>query len=305
MDSKKTYIFLIIVTIICGTFLSWKFCCNASVETTTPILVEETKPVVTPIKKAVGGILITEPKGNFTYSHTDHINFAPSSSKIISPVSANVNLGIEKLKDYLITFPNKTISIIGFYKKDEVYTGALKDLGIARATATKNYLVGKGISSKQIDLYSQIKEKLTIVDSVYKGPLSFEINERKGNAEDEVAKLKTKIQANPLVVYFNTGQSNITLTELQKQKIADISKYLDKTTDKKAIVTGHTDNVGDEKTNTVLGQKRAEFVKSYLINNGISVSKIITKSKGPLEPIESNNTAEGRSKNRRTVIAIN
>lgn len=305
METKKKYLFLILLTIICGTLLQWFFCCKAKVSA-APAIVEKVKPIITPVKKAVGGILFSDTAENFNYSHPDHINFAQSSALIIDPVSDNVNLGIDKLKNHLTKFPNKAVAITGFYEKSETYNGALPNLGIARANATKNYLVGKGISSTQIDLFSKVKENLTVIDgSIYKGPLAFEITEVNKSAVDDLAKLKAKIQADPLVVYFNTGESNISLSNVQKQKMANISRYLDKTTDRKTIVTGHTDSVGNVDRNTVLGQKRAEFAKAYLIKNGIPVSKIITDSKGPLVPIASNETAEGRSKNRRTVITIN
>lgn len=305
MSKKTKYIGLIVLTIICGSILNWMFCCNDNISTTTPAVVQKIKPTPSPIKETLGGILITDNDGVFDYKHPDHINFAPSSAKIVTPVSENVDLGIEKLKTHLNNYSNKALSITGFYKTDEVYNGALPNLGIARATATKNYLIGKGISSKQIDLYSKVKESLVIENTIYKGPLSFEINTVKENANDDLVKLKAKIQANPLVLYFKTGESNINLSAIQKQKLADISRYLDKTTDRSTLITGHTDSVGNVQRNTVLGQKRAEFAKVYLTKNGIPVAKIITGSKGPLEPIASNDTAEGRSKNRRTVITIN
>jgi len=307
METKKKYLFLILLTIIGGTLLQWFFCCRAPVAAAAPAVVDKIKPAVTPVTKIAGGILISDVDGSFNYNHDDHINFAKSSATIIDPVSDNVNLGFDKLKNHLSKFPNKAVSITGFYEKNETYNGALPNLGIARANATKNYLVGKGISSTQIDLYSKVKENLTVINdgSVYKGPLAFEITKVKESAADDLAKLKAKIQADPLILYFNTGSSNISLSEIQKQKMANISRYLDKTTDRKTIVTGHTDSVGNVDRNTVLGQKRAEFAKEYLIKNGIPGSKIETGSKGPLEPIASNDTAEGRSKNRRTVITIN
>ena len=303
MNSKRKYLLYIALVIIIGTILNWYCCCNASVST-KPAVVQKSTPIA-PVKEPSGGILISEANGDFNYQHNDHINFAKSSAVIIDPVSKNVDTGIEKLKNYLTKFPNKTVLITGLYKKSETYNGALPNLGIARANSTKNYLVSKGISSTQIDLFSKVREELTEVNNtIYKGPLVFEVIKDKENESDNLAKLKAEIQADPLVLYFNTGESNISLSQVQKQKVANISKYLDKTNSKAAVI-GHTDSVGNVTKNTILGQQRADFAKAYLIKNGIPSSKIIATSKGPLEPIATNETAEGRSKNRRTVITIN
>jgi len=68
---------------------------------------------------------------------------------------------------------------------------------------------------------------------------------------------------------------------------------------------GHTDNTGVASTNMRLGLNRANFAKTYLMQNGISEAKINTASKGQTSPIESNATKEGRAKNRRTVVTLN
>ena len=104
---------------------------------------------------------------------------------------------------------------------------------------------------------------------------------------------------------FNTGQAAINLTPEQRQKVADISRYLDKVNDASCSVVGHTDNTGSRATNIQLGQERADFVKAYLTRNGILESKISATSQGPDSPIASNDTEEGRTKNRRTVVTLN
>ena len=69
-------------------------------------------------------------------------------------------------------------------------------------------------------------------------------------------------------------------------------------------VVGHTDNVGTRELNMKLGQTRADFAKKQLINEEIDSNKIETSSQGPDEPIADNSAAEGKSKNRRTVVTI-
>lgn len=70
----------------------------------------------------------------------------------------------------------------------------------------------------------------------------------------------------------------------------------------KIELTGHADITGPEEFNRELGLKRAEFVKSFLVNTGINAEQIVTSSKGSSEPAESNSTPEGRAANRRCEI---
>jgi len=69
-------------------------------------------------------------------------------------------------------------------------------------------------------------------------------------------------------------------------------------------LTGHTDNIGSAEYNLVLSRKRAALVKEYLMSQGVSSDRIRIDYKGIANPIESNSTTEGRSKNRRVDIEI-
>jgi OmpA-OmpF porin, OOP family len=123
-------------------------------------------------------------------------------------------------------------------------------------------------------------------------------------AKPDYNALKEKINVDPLTFYFNTNQSDITLTDLEKTKIADIITYLENVTDGSVVVTGYTDNSGSREKNIQLGQGRAEFIKSFLVKNGMAENKIAAASKGPDEPVAGNDTPEGKAKNRRTIVLI-
>ena len=69
-------------------------------------------------------------------------------------------------------------------------------------------------------------------------------------------------------------------------------------------IAGHTDAVGDDASNLVLSQKRAESVVNYLIKKGVSSSQLVPKGYGESAPIADNETLEGRKENRRTEARI-
>jgi outer membrane protein OmpA-like peptidoglycan-associated protein len=84
----------------------------------------------------------------------------------------------------------------------------------------------------------------------------------------------------------------------------DLAKLLDERAGWKLIVTGHTDNVGSEKSNMTLSKARAASIKDFMTKAGIDASRIDTKWYGPNRPIADNTTTEGRQKNRRVELTI-
>lgn len=70
------------------------------------------------------------------------------------------------------------------------------------------------------------------------------------------------------------------------------------------MIEGHTDSRGSERANLRLSQLRAESVKRYLINKGISAHRMKTKGFGESRPIGDNNTKFGQKLNRRTEVII-
>lgn len=69
-------------------------------------------------------------------------------------------------------------------------------------------------------------------------------------------------------------------------------------------IEGHTDNVGTDEKNLILSQKRATAVKKYLMKKGVEGSKLEDYGYGESKPIATNDTPEGRQKNRRVEMTI-
>lgn len=70
------------------------------------------------------------------------------------------------------------------------------------------------------------------------------------------------------------------------------------------VIEGHTCNIGEEKYNEGLGQRRADAVKKYMVEQGIAESRIATKSFGETKPAVPNDTPANRKLNRRAVFDI-
>lgn len=72
----------------------------------------------------------------------------------------------------------------------------------------------------------------------------------------------------------------------------------------KVVLTGHTDNVGDSKTNEVFAMRRAKNIRDILIAKGVKRNQITTKSYGERKPVATNDNPRGRYKNRRVEIRV-
>lgn len=69
-------------------------------------------------------------------------------------------------------------------------------------------------------------------------------------------------------------------------------------------IVGHTDSTGSEAVNNPLSRERAESVKNFLVDRGVPSSRVETVGRGEREPVASNETAEGRARNRRVEIFL-
>lgn len=72
----------------------------------------------------------------------------------------------------------------------------------------------------------------------------------------------------------------------------------------KLQIIGHTDNKGSEEYNLDLSTRRANSVKKYLISKGVKEDIITYEGRGETEPIDTNDTEQGREKNRRVEFVI-
>ncbi len=70
------------------------------------------------------------------------------------------------------------------------------------------------------------------------------------------------------------------------------------------IIEGHSDSSGNDDYNLSLSQKRAEAVKTWLVNRGIDASRMEAVGIGEADPIADNSTAEGRAENRRIEFKV-
>lgn len=106
-----------------------------------------------------------------------------------------------------------------------------------------------------------------------------------------------------LTVEFDTAK--YVVKEKYNDDIKRVADFMKEFTDTSATIEGHTDNVGKEAYNQKLSENRANSVRQYLIEKfGIDGSRLNPAGYGYSKPIASNDTKEGRQKNRRVVVVM-
>jgi len=89
-----------------------------------------------------------------------------------------------------------------------------------------------------------------------------------------------------------------------KVVLGKVSASMKENPDVTVVISGHTDNVGDEEYNRDLSMQRAQAVKDWLVNDNIIASRMKVIGKGETEPTASNDTDEGRAENRRIEFMV-
>jgi len=85
------------------------------------------------------------------------------------------------------------------------------------------------------------------------------------------------------------------------RRVADMMKN---NPDVKVAVVGHTDSTGDYKYNLQLSEQRAKAMVDALVKDGVAATQLAAVGVGPLSPVASNETSEGRAQNRRVELVL-
>jgi outer membrane protein OmpA-like peptidoglycan-associated protein len=104
-------------------------------------------------------------------------------------------------------------------------------------------------------------------------------------------------------VLFDTG--SFTLKPAARETMAKISGILLAHPGLTLQIEGYTDSVGSDEFNQQLSEQRAGSVRDFLASQGVSASAITAKGFGKTQPVASNDTPEGRQRNRRVEIVVN
>ncbi len=105
-----------------------------------------------------------------------------------------------------------------------------------------------------------------------------------------------------LDIHFETAKA--TINSQSYNLLDDMVELMKRKKDMKIELAGHTDSDGSAESNLKLSKDRANAVKAYLVKQGIASSRVQTVGYGESKPVESNDTAQGKARNRRTEVRV-
>ncbi|MFT4761581.1 MAG: OOP family OmpA-OmpF porin [Saprospiraceae bacterium] len=190
------------------------------------------------------------------------------------------------------------LEIVGQYSKEETAPEGFPNMGMARATKIRD-LLSEFIP---IDRMLPVSRLVKLPGDARTKPfesVSFNYLDPSEEEEAEIVELNNRI-----IIQFPFSSA-------EKKSDPKVDAYLTtlaerlKSTDETVSITGHTDDVGGDKTNISLGRARAGHIKRILMKKGIAKDQISVDSKGESEPVADNGTDAGRRKNRRAELVLN
>jgi outer membrane protein OmpA-like peptidoglycan-associated protein len=132
-------------------------------------------------------------------------------------------------------------------------------------------------------------------------------NEKAARLQAEVDQLKATPTPRGLVltlgdVLFDTGRAQ--LNPGAARKLDQLAQFLTDQPERRVQIDGFTDSIGTESYNQDLSQRRADAVKSALVERGINPSRITSQGYGKGFPVANNTDSGGRQLNRRVEVVI-
>ena len=189
----------------------------------------------------------------------------------------------------------KKLHIEGPYYSGESNPTNFDNLGMARAEALKKLLSGT-IADSLIKTQAKLINSSSSLSPDF---IEYDKNWIKWLVDNDFV----KEQGQKTIIYFPYNSTKEIKNKAIVSYMDAVVNNMKNHPDINILIVGHTDNVGNAVSNKLLGLKRANRIKNWLIRKGIDAKRIITKSEGKNQPIADNATPEGRQKNRRVEIS--
>ncbi len=202
-----------------------------------------------------------------------------------------------KINSFLLEHPNQEVHIHSIYSPQE--NVSTPNIGIQRALFIEEKLISIGVPKEKIVKKSIIKNSIFSEEDQYSNGFYFTFNKL------DLERVKAIIDSKPKNknVYPKFTNSGVSVNNDLKQLLIELKQYFKEHPNKKVDIVGHTDNIGNSVDNYAEGLKYAQQVRWYLISKGgINKSSLKASSKGESEPIDNNNSKQGRTNNRRIEV---
>ena len=253
------------------------------------------------------------------------LGFNANNAVSFSP-EASARIG--NLATILKAFPTARLKIEGH--TDDVGDPATnRRLSLDRADAIKRLLVRAGVPAERITTEGGGPDRPIATNDTEDGraknrrielavatemtrislPGGASLDVREGSALDGIVKyVEDPSGSRPNIFVFEglgfNANNAVSFSPEASARIGNLATILKAFPTARLKIEGHTDDVGDPATNRRLSLDRADAIKRLLVRAGVPAERITTEGVGPDRPIATNDTEDGRAKNRRIELAI-
>lgn len=151
------------------------------------------------------------------------------------------------------------------------------------------------------DVVVTVKKEGHVFDS---RSFAIEDTARKGVAQVDMSVQRIAVNQSYRVNDINFSTNSAEITKSSEFILDELIVFLKENPSIRIRIEGHTDNVGQLADNMALSNDRAFTVMGYLQEKGIAAARLSFKGLGPTKPVATNDTPDGRARNRRTEFVI-
>jgi outer membrane protein OmpA-like peptidoglycan-associated protein len=180
-----------------------------------------------------------------------------------------------------------------------------REVDVARAQAELALKRAKGEAARAEDEARRAREAQARAED--EARRAREAQARAGELERTLEELRAERTDRGIVLTLGDVLFDFDRAELRpgaKQNLDRLVTFLQEHTDREVVIEGHTDAIGAQSYNLDLSRRRAQAVRSFLIENAIAPQRLVAEGFGKGYPVTGNETAEGRQRNRRVEIVI-
>jgi OOP family OmpA-OmpF porin len=166
------------------------------------------------------------------------------------------------------------------------------------------YYFGKGAPSKICEIYNGLSVETPDpidyerIENIVKKHIPKEV------IKEVVVEKPVKSDKKWVLVGVNFDYNSTKLSSEAYPVLFHAVQVLLQNPDMRVEIQGHTDNIGSDKANMKLSEKRAQTVKNYLVARGVDGTRLKVVGLGESQPIADNKTAAGRAMNRRIEFKV-
>jgi OmpA-OmpF porin, OOP family len=238
-------------------------------------------------------------------------------------VNPQFNFGVGSEFKLSADYSWKLKTELGFHSMDGNFDGIVNNsrLGMLGSSADAyltfnlglQYYIDRGAPSQYCQLYSGIQVQLPSTDWATKEDVEEIVKRYRqepidyNRIEEIVRKHKSSaaaVQENWVLAGVNFEFDKATLLPESYPILHNAASVLNENKNLRVEIQGHTDNVGSEQYNQRLSERRAQTVKDWLVQNGVSANRLEVKGYGETSPKASNDNPTGRTLNRRVEFKV-